>query len=313
MVYTPHHYDDLVLLTKRYLGWVNIDLLGLSRGRHKSLFGSIVLGKKATRMLFGKQIGEIQKECYERLGQRPVLIGETGLHFDVGLDKAQQSGNFQPGSSAGGIKKRSIRTALPWSSSKAKQSTPKQNVTATIATSKQFQNAFDNILNGLDRTLAHYTLWNYTVENDAPYGDGWNGENLSLYSSPPSDVANTADHDENLHEWDRGGRAIEQFCRPYPVATIGQPVKILFDRHQKTFKMSTRAPKTAASATTGDIRTEIYVPKFHFRGAEQCDVKVSDGTWEWDQEMQILFWTYGENNKEGGEVVDHWIEIQKKT
>lgn len=74
MVYTPHHYDDLVLLTKKYLGWVNIDLLGLSRGRHKSLYGSIIFGKKATESLFGSQIGEIQKECYGRLGKSFLII-----------------------------------------------------------------------------------------------------------------------------------------------------------------------------------------------------------------------------------------------
>lgn len=68
MAYAPHHYDDLVLLTKRYLGWINIDLLGLSRGRHKSLLGSVVLGSKATRALFGRQIREIQDECHQQLG-----------------------------------------------------------------------------------------------------------------------------------------------------------------------------------------------------------------------------------------------------
>jgi hypothetical protein len=74
MVYTPHHYDDLVLLTKKYLGWVNIDLLGLSRGRHKSLYGSIIFGKKATESLFGNQIGEIQMECYSRLGMYLIFF-----------------------------------------------------------------------------------------------------------------------------------------------------------------------------------------------------------------------------------------------
>ncbi|KAF9905591.1 hypothetical protein EC991_001552 [Linnemannia zychae] len=230
MVYTPHHYDDLVLLTKKYLGWVNIDLLGLSRGRHKSLYGSVIFGKKATESLFGSQIGEIQKECYERLGKRPVLIGETGLHFDVGLNKSQQAGNIRTdhntanGSSSEKATRPSLWKTLTFRSSTSPPTSTKSGATTAANSlpvqSKQFEKAFDNILQGLDRTLAHYTLWNYTIENTKQFGDGWNGEDLSLYSSP----AATINADETLHPLDRGGRAIEQFCRPYPIATVVQLV-----------------------------------------------------------------------------------------
>ncbi|KAG0328023.1 hypothetical protein BGZ99_006375 [Dissophora globulifera] len=309
MVYAPHHYDDLVLLTKRYLGWVNLDLLGLSRGRHKSLFGSIVIGKKATKSLFGRQIGEIQKECYERLGRRPVFIGETGLHFDVGLDKSRQSANIKD----------------------IKASTTTNIVeTNPTALSKQFQHAFDNILNGLDRTLAHYTLWNYTIENDAMYGDGWNGENLSLYTesllshpsllsgSPRDRSSSTAPTtatttNATAKDLDRGGRAIEQFCRPYPIATVGQPVKLEFDRHQKTFKLWTRST-TTNTFTSGvaplaeHTTTEIYIPRYHFAGPNQCVVTTSDGSWVWNEEDQLLHWTYGKNVSN----IDHWIAIHRK-
>ncbi|KAI1291263.1 hypothetical protein EDD11_009031 [Mortierella claussenii] len=329
MAYAPHHYDDLVLLTKRYLGWINIDLLGLSRGRNKSLLGSIKLGQKNTRMLFGNQIQAIQKECYQRLGRRPVLIGETGLHFDVGLDKALQSGNS---------------SIMPTSVShgKATGKDQKQSTATATATSKRFQQAFDNILDGLDRTLVHYTLWNYTPENEALYGDGWNGENLSLYSlSAPSLLQDQDDashrhhhHHHHLgyhHPLDRGGRAVEQFCRPYPIATVGSPVKLQLDRHAKIFRLWTRSHnnkaevtplpplsppppsltiKEAADTTKAlDARTTvIYVPNFHFLGPAHCDVKVSDGSWEWDQEQQLVSWGYGRD--ETGD--QHWIEIRRR-
>ncbi|KAG0309306.1 hypothetical protein BGZ98_003674 [Dissophora globulifera] len=309
MVYAPHHYDDLVLLTKRYLGWVNLDLLGLSRGRHKSLFGSIVIGKNATKSLFGKQIGEIQKECYERLGRRPVFIGETGLHFDVGLDKSRQSATVKD----------------------IKASTANIVETNPTALSKQFQHAFDNILNGLDRTLAHYTLWNYTIENDEMYGDGWNGENLSLYSesllshpslllgSPRDRSSNTAPTtattttNATAKDLDRGGRAIEQFCRPYPIATVGQPVKLEFDRHLKTFKLWTRSTTTntftaGVAPLAEHTTTEIYVPRYHFAGPNQCVVTTSDGSWVWNEEDQLLLWTYGKNVSN----IAHWIAIHRK-
>ncbi|KAK3812445.1 MAG: glycoside hydrolase superfamily, partial [Linnemannia gamsii] len=276
MVYTPHHYDDLVLLTKKYLGWVNIDLLGLSRGRHKSLYGSIIFGKKATESLFGSQIDEIQKECYGRLGKRPVLIGETGLHFDVGLNKSQQAGN--------------IRT---------------EDGSTNSSSSTR-----------LDRTLAHYTLWNYTIENTKQFGDGWNGEDLSLYSSPTAAMA----ADETLHPLDRGGRAVEQFCRPYPVTTVGQPTKFLFDRHFGTFRLWTRTDEKQEQEeqqdqeqkqSEGAMKSEIYVPQLHFPdGPTGNVVAVSDGTWEWDTERQSLFWTYGSTSPIGGE---HWLQVSRKS
>ncbi|KAF9416370.1 hypothetical protein BGZ94_010243 [Podila epigama] len=277
MVYTPHHYDDLVLLTKRYLGWMNIDLLGLSRGRHKSLLGSIVFGRKKTKTLFGKQIREIQLESSQRLG-------ETGLHFDVGVKEEKQAGRHTVTSTGG--------------------STPSFEPTT------QFRKAFDNILNGLDLNLVHYTLWNYTAENDAQYGDGWNGENLSLYTrmneskeqvSPPLDL-------------DRGGRAVEQFCRPYPVATVGRPIKLEFDRNGRkgpVFRLWTVAPSMDARLLSGtqsmvqsgvglgdgkdeSLLTEIYVPRIHFPGGPaRCRVRVSDGSWRWDTDKQLLWWAYG--------------------
>ncbi|KAH7056338.1 glycoside hydrolase superfamily [Linnemannia elongata] len=351
MVYTPHHYDDLVLLTKKYLGWVNIDLLGLSRGRHKSLYGSIIFGKKATESLFGSQIGEIQKECYGRLGKRPVLIGETGLHFDVGLNKSQQAGNIHTTSASDNNnnsnekhKKQSIWKTFRLTSSKPTTMTVTTPATATgrglPVQSNQFVKAFDNILQGLDRTLAHYTLWNYTIENTKQFGDGWNGEDLSLYSAPaplpppppPSasivtTTKTSSTAEESVHPLDRGGRAVEQFCRPYPVATVGQPTRIMFDRHFGTFKLWTKTDSSQEQEQQQQHeeeemgeggRSEIYIPQLHFPdGPTKCRVEVSDGSWEWDTERQLLFWTYGSNtvqsgNVGGGGVGEHWLQVTRK-
>ncbi|KAG0199170.1 hypothetical protein BGX28_007517 [Mortierella sp. GBA30] len=215
MVFTPHHYDDLVLLTKR-----------------------------------------------------PVLIGETGLHFDVGLDSAQQAGNsiVRDGVLHDGSKKRhSSWLSFPFGKKpNPTSSTSLQERKAIPTISKQFEQAFDNILEGLDRTLSHYTLWNYSAENGVEYGDGWNGENLSLFST---DVHRATLEEEDLHPLDRGGRAVDQFCRPYPIATVGQPTDISFNRHMKKFRMQT----TTENNMDAGGNTEIYVPRLHFIGPEQCE------------------------------------------
>lgn len=57
----------------------------------------------------------------------------------------------------------------------------------------------------LDELLLNSTQWNYTASNrnDLRIGDGWNQEDLSIYSADQSD--GEAD----------GGRAVEGFCRPF--------------------------------------------------------------------------------------------------
>lgn len=219
-----------------------------------------------------------------------MLIGETGLHYDVGLDKSRQSGNIQPDTVTNSDHSKNSHNRKP----------------PTFSPSKQFQKAFDNILTGLDRTLSHYTLWNYTIENDILNGDGWNGENLSLFSCDVQSVTEGEGHDS--HKLDQGGRAIEQFCRPYPVATVGQPTKIVFDRHKRSFKLWTQTTGEIRGSTLGEsLKTEIYVPRYHFYAPEKCEVKTSDGSWEWDSEQQIVFWTYGDDRS----VDDHWLEIRR--
>ena len=233
-----------------------------------------------------------------------MLIGETGLHFDVGLDKAQQSGSVttQPRQDA------SSSSLFPWRSKVSGQSAGQRQKTTT---SKQFQQAFDNILNGLDRTQAHYTLWNYTVGNDRQHGDAWNGENLSLYCKEDVNSSSGGKWGVLPIDLDIGGRAIEQFCRPYPIATVGTPLGIEFDRHEVVFKLRT-ASDPSLSTSSAEEETEIYVPWYHFGGPEYSTVKVSDGSVRWwgqgqrtgSLPIEVLYWRYGKEK-------DHWIEIRR--
>lgn len=234
-----------------------------------------------------------------------MLIGETGLHFDVGLAGSQQAGNVPKTDS-------SSPSFFSWVS---KASSVSESQVPKAYTSKQFQQAFDNILNGLDRTMAHYTLWNYTIENDRQFGDGWNGENLSLYCKEGGLVTSQGAKWNNFPVGlDSGGRAIEQFCRPYPIATVGRPLKFEFDRHQVLFKLWTASAANQAHSGAEE-ETEIYVPGYHFGGPDHCDVKVSDGSIRWSvghtqedklgsMSKELLYWKYG-NEKE------HWIEIRR--
>ena len=69
----------------------------------------------------------------------------------------------------------------------------------------------------VDANLLHSTIWNYTADNTNKYGDGWNDEDLSVFSEGKE-------------------RAAAGWKRPYPMATAGMPISFKYDRNQSTFQ-----------------------------------------------------------------------------
>jgi hypothetical protein len=103
----------------------------------------------------------------------------------------------------------------------------------------------------MDELLLHSTQWNYTAgnRNDAAIGDGWNQEDLSIFS-----------RDQQSHPADpnSGGRAVEGFCRPYARAVQGRISKMRFDRVTRVFELVFEADPDIAAPT------EIYVPQVQY-------------------------------------------------
>jgi hypothetical protein len=95
----------------------------------------------------------------------------------------------------------------------------------------------------LDRLLLSSTQWNYTASNRnaADCGDGWNQEDLSIYSR---------DQD--------GGRAVEGFSRPYARFTAGEPVSMSFDVVSGEFALVFDAEAGS------DAPTEVFVPAIQY-------------------------------------------------
>jgi hypothetical protein len=87
----------------------------------------------------------------------------------------------------------------------------------------------------LDANLLHGTIWNYTADNTHLRGDGWNGEDLSIYSEGQ-------------------GRAERGWLRPYPMATAGTPLLIRWDRKKGRFQYRYRADRGIKAPT------EVFVP-----------------------------------------------------
>ncbi len=102
--------------------------------------------------------------------------------------------------------------------------------------------------NAIDQLLLSSTQWNYTVSNrnDPMIGDGWNQEDLSIWSIDQGDDA------ENL---DEGGRAVTGFCRAYVQAAQGT---LVFQRYDAADGRFQAVIATGASAEP----TVVFYPRF---------------------------------------------------
>ncbi|GJJ11756.1 hypothetical protein Clacol_005994 [Clathrus columnatus] len=61
-----------------------------------------------------------------------------------------------------------------------------------------------------------------------------------------------------------GARALEAFCRPYPIATVGKPSNVSFDVDQGVFKMTVYASANDRDGRDQVVPTEIFVPLVQF-------------------------------------------------
>ncbi|KAF9036887.1 glycoside hydrolase superfamily [Panaeolus papilionaceus] len=191
-VYAPHYYDGFTLITKHW-NWFNADALGMLRGKYKNVLASVKLGEGAIRKSFREQLGYLKEDALilspddedDEGGQGegedggggvpmpryPTVIGEIGTPFDMDNKKAYGYGNPK---------------------AKGDYTPQEKALDASL-------NAADGV-NGLS-----WTVWTYVgVVGDADdgahsheWGDGWNGEDLSLWS--------VDDMVDEWGEWDLDG------------------------------------------------------------------------------------------------------------
>lgn len=120
----------------------------------------------------------------------------------------------------------------------------------------------------LDANLLSAAQWNYTADNDHTWGDQWNREDLSIYST------------DDRARGDDGARALQGFCRPYARATAGLPLEMQFDPVTGTFHFRYRPDLTVVQPT------EIVVPQVQY--PQGAIVTLTHGHAELDAAAQIL-------------------------
>ncbi len=222
IVYAPHWYEPVALMLKRYLPWVTYDQEGKK----------IVLGRGKVRKQMVKELARFKEQSRLMLGEMPVLIGETGIAYDMQKGKAYNTGDF-------------------------------------TAQTK----AMARLIRALEKNFLNFTLWNYTADNTNERGDGWNGEDLSIFS---------LSQQQDPQDINSGGRALEALVRPWPRKVAGEPVKIKYNLKSKKFSFRFRQEPGL------DQATEIFIPAYSYPHGFQ--LWVSDGSFSIDTAATLVHW-----------------------
>ncbi|AEO60005.1 glycoside hydrolase family 5 protein [Thermothelomyces thermophilus ATCC 42464] len=305
LVYSPHWYDGITLMTKKWNRNWNVDVIGVLRGRYWHPALAVKLGETAIRNCFRDQHAAMRKEGLDRMGNHPCLMTEFGIPYDMDDKYAYKTGDYSSQSAAMDANHFGVEAA----------------------------------------GLEGYTLWLYMASNDHEKGDQWNGEDLSIVSvddkllplSAHPRIPSLEDSTSNLRtpaarkELDDdesvtpanlrrsitnpsisleatsrqpeltaspGYRAAEAYVRPAPVATAGVITDYGFDLRKCLFTLTIQAPRVADP----EAPTVVFLPEYHFP-KDECSVEVSSGKWEIssDEEETVLIqrlrWWHGDGQQ----------------
>ncbi len=190
-----------------------------------------------TRNRYGLELAYIRSLADRINGGSPTLIGEFGIPYD--LNGGESFARWEQGE----------RGADIW----------KPQVVALELT-----------YDAMDMLLLSSTQWNYTASNrnDLRVGDGWNQEDLSVFSR---------DQQTNPDDPGSGGRAVEGFSRPYVQRAQGILKSMHFDTRQKRLVAEVEASIDISAPT------EIYWPA---RLAHNLQVECAGVDTEWSYSLK---------------------------
>lgn len=219
------------------------------------LTGEIRAGRAATKRYYLEQLAHIKLFGDRLPGGAPTLIGEFGIPID--LDDGDSFRRWREGERGDEV----------WAAQ---------------------TEALGLMYEAMDELLISSALWNYTASNrnDPMIGDGWNQEDLSIFSE---DQIDDPDHP------DAGARALKGFCRPYVRAAQGILAFQRYDLLARKFEFELEIDSTVASPT------EIYVP-VRFFGARPI-ISCGSAKVEWNEAQQTFSIWSQENGRLKGAIL----------
>lgn len=196
-----------------------------------------VLGSAAIGRMYRAQLERLR--CAGQQAGVPSFVGEFGLPFDLDDGRAYRRW-------AGGD-----RGEGPW---------------------RAQVRALDLMYGALDGLGLSSALWNYTASNrnDPRHGDGWNQEDLSIFS---------VDQQTDPADPDSGGRALSGLVRPYARSVQGRLTSLRFDRALGRFELEYLADPAI------DAATEIFVPALQYPTG--CAIDAADHDIAFDASAQL--------------------------
>mmetsp|Transcript_24061 Transcript_24061/g.56896 ORF Transcript_24061/g.56896 Transcript_24061/m.56896 type:complete len:407 (+) Transcript_24061:108-1328(+) len=266
-VWAPHYYDGMALMTKsysRYMGMVSVN--------QRISFGMSWIDGSWIERSYAKGI-DASKTAARRMGTGgcPVLIGECGVPFDMG--GTSMSPLFF------GFRK--ARTAFE---------------TGDFSTCT---NALNRTMRALEIAQVSHTIWCYQPDNTNRYGDGWNGEDLSLFSK---DQVDPGDEDDVL----AGGRSLLAAIRPYPHRVAGDVVRYGFQlyRIRRPFELIFDADHNLQTN-----ETVIFLPRYQYPHGVNVYIKQGDGgRYTIDWASQTLTYTHTKASSRNHLVVEKILD-----
>lgn len=185
-----------------------------------------VFGKSGIEAMYVRQLSRIKGTADSVPGKIPSLVGEFGIPFDLQGGKAYQE--WKNGNRSPKIWKRHVM-------------------------------ALDSMYNAMDKLFLSNTLWNYTAsnQNDLMVGDGWNQEDLSIFSKDQIIPGSEPD------VYGGGGRAIEGFCRPYAAMIQGTPLEMEYELNIRKFHLEWLSDSSIIDPTVIKLPRFVYPNGVH--------------------------------------------------
>ncbi|KAG5372053.1 putative glycosyl hydrolase [Yarrowia sp. C11] len=329
IVYSPHYYDGLTLMNKKWNRLYNVDVVGILRGRYPSIVLGLRVGESAIRNCLRDQLRFLRKEGLQKIGNFPCLISEIGIPYDMDDKYAYRTGDYS----------QQIR-ALDANQYALEGS--KLHYTLWVYTASNNHKWGDN-WNGEDLSLyskddaAKQLQKNGGATQTLSNGSG-EGSQSSEETPPPTYTSYASYYLDSSYlgktsigktikgrvsslkgairrrnktaavplsshgdafkpppEYVLGARAGEAFIRPCPQTISGKLDSYGFDLQKSVFTLKIKGAACGEQDKCEGklLPTTIYLPHYHFL-QWATGVSTSSGKWDYDEDSQILTWWHYE-------------------